>query len=164
MKHDLTLLGLGPSMEGCPFDAEVWSTISILRCKGWEDKPYSKLFCFDALHGEQAEDVSMAQVRGLTLAGSENFVTEVYPLEEIYKRFGTSYFWNSVSYMIALALYQGYKSLLLYGIDQGPEPMYELARKYVTYWLGVADGMGVKWELAPNSILWRKCERGNFTW
>ena len=38
------------------------------------------------------------------------------------------------------------------------EPMYTMGRPYVMFWLGVATGMGVKWALAPDSILLREDE------
>jgi hypothetical protein len=74
--------------------------------------------------------------------------------------FDTYYIKNDTSYMISYALYLGYKSLLLWGIDQGGGPKelestYEIGRPYAMYWLGVATGMGVEWKLAENSILLR---------
>ena len=109
---------------------------------------------------DEAAGLVVAQKRGLPVLSSRQFpcVTELYPLKEVTDRFNSIFFLNDMSYMIALALYKGYKDLLLWGVDQGPEPEYILSRKYVTYWLGVATGMGVKWELAPDSILWRKDE------
>ncbi len=155
---DLILLGQAPSMEGCPFDTEVWASLSVLSHKGWEDKPYSKLFCFDEPEGkaDENEGLKVAQARGLTIVSNKPwpFVIEKYPLKDIIAKYDTMYFRNDMSYMIALALYKGYKSFSLWGVDQGPEPMYLIGKKYVTYWLGMATGMGVKWELSPESKLW----------
>ncbi|KKM15180.1 hypothetical protein LCGC14_1698710, partial [marine sediment metagenome] len=90
-------------------------------------------------------------------------ITEPYPLTEIQERFDTYYFKNDMSYMIAYALHKGYRDILLWGVDQGGgppelEPMYTMGRPYVMFWLGVATGMGVKWALAPDSILLREDE------
>jgi hypothetical protein len=147
-------------MANCPFDTEVWASLSVLGHKEYEDKPYSKLFCFD-YPGRKLDEqagLEIAQARGLPVISRMNspFVTELIPLRKMSERFNSCFWLNDMSYMIAYALYLGYKSLLLWGVDQGPEPMYRETRKYVTYWLGVATGMGVQWELAPNSILWIK--------
>lgn len=160
MKHDLIILGQGPSMHDCPFDAEVWAALSVLSHKGWEDKPYSKLFLFDTVENkaDEAEGLKVAQTKGLTIVGCGGLrhITEAYPIRKIKNRFGSYFFMNDTSYMIALALYKGYKSLLLWGVDQSGGWPYITARPHVTHWLGIATGMGVRWELAPDSVLWRK--------
>ena len=157
--HDLILLGQGPSMNGCPFDAEVWTTVSVLSHKGFENKPYTKLFLFDLPEAkvDETQGMEVAQTKDIPIVGFENAscITEPYPLGEINKKFDTHYFFNDMSYMIALALYNGYKSLLLWGVDQGREYIYTYGRSYIMYWLGMATGMGVEWELAPDSILLR---------
>ena len=161
-KYDLILLGRGPSMRGCPFDAEVWAALTVLGLEGWEDKPYSKAFCFDipSQKPDEQAGLEVAQRRGIPIVSRNSFafVTEQFPLREIREKFGhtCSMYMNDMSYMIALALYKGYKSLLLYGADQGPGEVYVRGRPFTTYWLGVATGMGVKWQLAPRCILWRQ--------
>lgn len=157
---DLVLLGQGPSRHNCPFGAEAWSSLSVLGLGEYKDAPISKAFLFDLPEEkpDEARGLEVALVRNIPILSTKHFsfVTEDYPLKEVTGRFNSIFFLNDMSYMIALALYMGYKDLLLWGVDQGPEPMYVMARKYVTYWLGVADGMGVKWETAPDSLLWRK--------
>lgn len=163
----LILLGQGPSMHGCPFDTETWAAVSVLSHKGWEDKPYSKVFCFDKPENKEDEaiGIKVAQRRGIPIVGlpiimyyptvSEPFVTEEYPLREMLNKYDTNYFKNDISYMIAYAIHLGYKHLRLWGVDQSGEEMYTMARPYVMFWLGVATGAGVKWELAPESVLLR---------
>lgn len=164
---DLILLGQGPSMQGCPFDGtEVWTTVSMLSRKGWEDKPYSKVFIFDqtTLKEDERLGLEVALLRReagdpIEIVGHEYMIPEVtieYPLKEILERFDTYYWKNDMSYMIALALLQGYKHLSIWGVDQGGgEQFYAMARPYVLFWLGIATGMGVEWDLAPKSILLR---------
>ncbi len=163
---NLILLGQGPSMNGCPFDAETWAAVSVLSHKGWEDKPYSKVFCFDKPENKPDEDIGLQLARkrdipivglsAITFVGIESFITEEYPLGVLQKKFNTYYFKNDMSYMIAYALHLGYEHLSLWGVDQSGEEMYTMARPYVMFWLGVATGMGVKWELSPTSVLLRK--------
>ncbi|KKK66269.1 hypothetical protein LCGC14_2965780, partial [marine sediment metagenome] len=135
MNRDLILLGAAPSREGCPFDTEVWATITILRCKGWEDKHYDKLFNFDDFRSERDRQVGvMAHERNLPVVGPKFCmdVTEIYPMREVIERFDSLFFRNTMSYMIALALYQNYKHLSIWGVDQAG-PQYESGRRYVTY-------------------------------
>jgi len=158
MRYTLTLLGQGPSKEGCPFDAETWATASVLNDKKWRDKPYSKIFCFDNLETKPDEKagVEYAHKHNIPVVSTHVWPdrTEEYPLEGVIRQFKTNYLLNDMSYMIAMALYKGYKSIFLWGVDQGPDYIYHVGKSYTTFWLGVASGMGVKWHLCPNSILW----------
>jgi len=155
-------------MSGCPFDKETWAAVSVLSHKGWEDKPYSKLFCFDDPQNKQDEMIGLqrAQERHIPIVGmkinhyypsvKDSFVTEDFPLVELQKKYNTFYFKNDASYMIAYAIHLGYKHLSLWGIDQSGIETYTMARPYVMFWLGVATGAGITWELCPTSQLLRK--------
>lgn len=159
-KDKLILLGQGPSRHNCPFDAEVWATVTALGHEEYADKPFSKVFCFDVPERKLDELAGMkvAQARGIPIVSGKQFsyATEAYPSRGVAVRFESFFFLSDMSYMLAMALYLGYKSLLLWGVDQSDYEIYKLGRKYVTYWLGVATGMGVPWELAPDSVLWRE--------
>jgi hypothetical protein len=65
-----------------------------------------------------------------------------YPLEEIKawceKEGLAPYFSNSISYMIALALMDGYKTIGVWGVDMAAGGEYQQERPSVEYWLGVA--------------------------
>ncbi len=167
MAHELILLGQGPSRHDCPFDAETWTTVSALARPELADAEYTRAFCFDRpdRKADEAAGMEVAKARGIPIMGLDflSHITEPYPLAEIQERFDTYYFKNDMSYMIAYALHKGYRDILLWGVDQGGgppevEPMYTMGRPYVMFWLGVATGMGVKWALAPDSILLREDE------
>ncbi len=165
---DLILLGQGPSMTGCPCDIETWATLTVLSHKEWEDKPFSKVFCFDRPNEKEDEAAGLvvARRRGLPIVGLsaiatyppaiEQFITEEYPLRDLMEKYHTYYFKNDMSYMIAYAVLRGYKHLSLWGVDQSGPEMYTMARPYVMFWLGIATGEGVKWELSPTSVLLRE--------
>jgi len=173
MARALTLLGQGPSRHNCPFDTELWASLTVLGHEEYRDAPIDKVFCFDKPERKDDELVGLkvAVERGIPIVGwswladwepiTEAYITEPYPLRELQKRFNTYYFKNDTSYMIALAIYLGYEKLRLWGFDQGGGPIekegiYTMGRPYAMYWLGVATGMGVDWELAPDSILLRE--------
>lgn len=70
--------------------------------------------------------------------------SEAFPLEECVKEFGFPYFNNTISFMIAYALLKGAKSIDLYGVNQASSSEYFYEKASVEYWLGVANGLGVK--------------------
>jgi hypothetical protein len=73
-----------------------------------------------------------------------------YPKEEVFKFFeekgymGAKYFTNSISYMIALAIYEGYKEIHIYGVDMAQDSEYAFQRPSCEYFIGIAEGMGIK--------------------
>ena len=75
-----------------------------------------------------------------------------YPLDEItrkHRRFLTS----STAFMIALAILQGFDEIRLIGNDMDRWSEYSDQRPGVLYWIGVADGLGIKVWLPPDCPL-----------
>jgi hypothetical protein len=66
-----------------------------------------------------------------------------FPISHIKSAFKTDAFNNSVSYMIAYALFMGYNDITLYGIDIEKKSEYEFERPNVLLWIGIAKGLGV---------------------
>jgi hypothetical protein len=76
-----------------------------------------------------------------------------YPLAEVIARFGRQYFTSGVPYMIALALLGGVRELHLYGIDMRADSEYGRERPCAEWWLGLAEGLGVKVVVPEQSAL-----------
>jgi len=82
-----------------------------------------------------------------------------YPWEEINDMVGATgecgrdYFTNSVSYMIALAIYQGYDEIGLYGVDMAVGSEYEKQRPSCEFWVGFGKGRGIKFFIPDQSDL-----------
>lgn len=74
-----------------------------------------------------------------------------YPLQDIINKYGT-YFTNTISYEIALAIEEGFKEIHIYGVDMAVSQItangigdeYAHQRPSVEYFLGIAKGMGIK--------------------
>ncbi len=85
-----------------------------------------------------------------------------YPYEEIndwvgeLDPCGREYFTNSVSYMIALAIYEGFDVIHLYGVDMAVGSEYEMQRPSCEFWIGIAKGQGIKLYI-PNQSDLLKC-------
>ncbi len=79
-----------------------------------------------------------------------------YPLQEIQKELCNGekgYFTNQVSYMIALAIYEKFDKISLYGIDMAVDDEYEHQRPSVEYWIGYARGKGIEVYVPNDSSL-----------
>ena len=66
-----------------------------------------------------------------------------YPLAEIISEFGT-YFTNTISWEIALAIYEGFEEIRVYGVDMAVDTEWHHQRPSCEYFLGVAQGRGIK--------------------
>lgn len=151
---ELILLGRGPSWKECPFDVEVWATSTVLLDPKVEPTLLSKVFAFDDFTKEGIrKSVGLAKELSIPVVSFHDFATEKYPLAEITSHFNSRYLRNTISYMLALSIYQGYEKLRLYGVDQGPAWDYLSTKPYVTFWLGVALGRGIQYELARSTML-----------
>jgi len=76
-----------------------------------------------------------------------------YPLNEILQKFPHRYFTNTVSWMIALAIYEGYEDISLFGVDMATSGEYAYQRPSCEYFIGYCEGMGIKFYLPDESDL-----------
>ena len=68
---------------------------------------------------------------------------------------GEPYLSSSIAYEIALAIYEGFEEIHLYGVDLNTEAEYAWQKPGVEYWLGIAQGRGIKVVLPANCPLLR---------
>ena len=76
-----------------------------------------------------------------------------YPLETLIEHFGRRFFNSTIDYMIALAIYEGYKDISIYGVHMSYMEEYGEQRPSCLYWLGVAEGKGIKIHIPDDSDL-----------
>jgi hypothetical protein len=71
-----------------------------------------------------------------------------FPLEEIKQRFGldarTTFFGCTAAHSLSLALYLGAKTVGMWGVEANSQTEYGNERDSLSFWLGVAKGMGVE--------------------
>lgn len=75
-----------------------------------------------------------------------------YPIEAVEAKFGC-YWASGPSYMVALALFEGYREIHIYGIHLTTQLEYVEQRPNFEHWLGIARGMGVSITMAEESPL-----------
>lgn len=63
-----------------------------------------------------------------------------YPLDEIIRVFGSRYLRATICYAIALALYQGYEEIHIYGVEMKSHAEYKSQRDCFIFWNGVGHG------------------------
>lgn len=66
-----------------------------------------------------------------------------YPLQSILANF-RPYFTNTVSWMIALAIFEGFKEIGIWGVDMAVGSEYNHQRPSCEYFIGIAEGRGIK--------------------
>ena len=63
------------------------------------------------------------------------------------------YFYSTISYMLALAIAEGFEEIGLWGIDLAHDSEYEYQKPSAEYFLGIARGQGIKIYLPEQSAL-----------
>jgi hypothetical protein len=81
----------------------------------------------------------------------------LFPWETIIAKYG-GYFNNTVSWLIAFAIQSGVKELGVFGVDMAQSQEYLAQRPSCEYYLGMAEGMGIKVTIPGASDL-LKCRR-----
>jgi hypothetical protein len=75
-----------------------------------------------------------------------------FPKEKILSMF-RRYFTNSISWEIALAIYEGFEEIHIYGVDMAQSSEYSYERPSVEYFCGFAEGRGIKLVIPEKSDL-----------
>jgi hypothetical protein len=139
---DKSVVILGTGMTLSKFNksehngSEIWAVGSAFKVLKNTDINIDKYFC---LHNNE------------TLEFDGDIIDQnKYPLQSIISKFNSKFFTNSISYMIAFALYNDIKKISIYGVDMDSESEYEFERPSVAYWMGFARGLSVEVEIASN--------------
>lgn len=76
-----------------------------------------------------------------------------YPFATMITEFPTGYMANTLAYMIALALMEGVTQIGIFGCNYAADSEYGPQRGSAEYWLGIAEGRGVRIALPPGCDL-----------
>jgi hypothetical protein len=80
-----------------------------------------------------------------------------YPLDAVIKKFGpwSDYFTNGIAYQVALAIFEKFEEIQVYGVDMTHDSEYGPQRPCVEAWLGYARGLGISVVMPPESALFK---------
>jgi len=137
---DLILLAKGNTRFVCPFDGgEVWGVNDVGSFPEFKGKHIDRIFTFDPRSPDWLEKARVAPIWSW-----QPYADQKYPLKEVMKRFGTSYFTNTISYMLALAVYAKFERIRLYGVDAPYGGIYFMEKSGLEYWIGRAQEAGIE--------------------
>jgi hypothetical protein len=152
LKKELIILGTGPTRQECDYHCETWGCTFTYKFAKRLDKLFftdeeceiekCHYFEFDkmkALHPTLVLPIAYPLFKNLGLK------IDIYPIKEVMEKFlWTTYYCDTLAYMIAYALYQGYNRLWMFGLDFYTDHTESFLEKPgIDYWMGVIHGMNV---------------------
>lgn len=150
--RSVTILGKSTTGRECPFDTdEVWGVNNVASQEEFKTRKFDKLFAFDIL--EQQYTDGMKQYA--PICSWQEYGDLPYPKDEIIKEFGSRYFTNTISYMLAYATYLRIPLIKIYGVDVTFGAPYAQENRGIEYWIGRAQERGLTVEVPPTSHLLR---------
>lgn len=153
MKKKVCIIGTASTMLKTPWDDksfDFWACSPVITHPGMEKKKFNLLF---ELHGENyylnekiLERLNKVTCPILMKKKVDKIKTsEKLDFEKMIEFFnGRKYYTSTISFMIAYAIMQGYSEIHLYGVHMSASEEYGHQRQACEYWLGVAEGRGIK--------------------
>lgn len=144
----VAILGYSDSLKDAPFDNpeyEVWS------CNEGDVKRFDRHFELHPMVVQNERELAWLAVckKPVYVLHETPLIPEgiVYPLDNILKQpWARHYFTCTFAYEIALALYEGFETIGLWGTnsDQGSPRERTIESACIQFWMGVAIGKGVE--------------------
>lgn len=161
---EITIVGFAPSWEETPWEnaGELWGMNALHKIA--PDKPWNvwfQLHDIDVAHPHDKEEhLAWLIESGLPVYMFEEHLAKYpipngvpFPRQAVMDALGTSYFTNTVSWMVGLAIIQGRQKINIYGIDMAQDGEYEKQRPSCEYLIGLAQGRGIDVYLPDSSDL-----------
>ena len=165
MSKKIAIVGFAGTKDLAPYadpSWEIWSVNNLYKFIPRTDRIF-QLHTRESLqqdhHGmpgqEHLEYLQQATIPIIMQEHYEDIPASVaYPLEEMIEAYGIprigqehrkdAYFTNSVSFMLALAIYEGADVIGIYGVDMAVLSEYNEQRPSCEYYIGVAKGRGIE--------------------
>ena len=166
------IVGFAPTWSQAPWnnpDIELWGMNALHRVAGERNwSRWYQLHDIELGHGKNDfEHLGWLRAqKNLPIYMWEEFIAKyeipgavAFPKQEVVDFFGTDYFTNTVSWMIAHAIMDEYKDIQIYGVDMAQDSVlqgqseYQWQRPSCEFFLGWAKGAGATIYLPPESDL-----------
>lgn len=175
-KKKVAIVGFALTKDQAPYDDpefEVWTVNQLYRFVPRQDRIFQLhkregIITANSHGGDGEKHIEELKAMDIPIYMQErhdDIPTSVkYPFEEMVQEFGIprkgfaekdAYFTNSISFMIALAIHEGFEEIHVYGVDMAVNEEYHFQRPSCEYYLGIAMGRGIKVYLPPESDLLR---------
>jgi len=165
----VNIVGSGPGWEKAPRDEDEvsWGFYTSAEMRGDFDIVFDMHPIPDILTGKRLKEgrtnrsidsckkmLRRAPANGYTIYSLEAYDgCEKYPIKDIVKKFNTSFFTCGFDYMMALAIYRGFTEIDVYGVTLFRSE-YKFEREGISYWIGRAEGSGIKVTVhGPTSLM-----------
>lgn len=174
-KTKVAIVGFTGTREQAPYndpEFEIWTVNNLYRFVPRQDRVFElhtrEQIAADLTHGVDGktyvEELASMTIPVYMQEKYPDIPPSVkYPLDKMIEEFGIersntnhkpdAYFTNSISFMIALAIYEGFKEIHVYGVDMAIGVEYIEQRPSCEYYLGIAKGRGIKLYLPVESDL-----------
>ena len=170
--ENIFILGRGQTLGKCPEKqpekSEFWGCNNIYRARQL-DRLFIKTDPYILQNRSEKNlinEINEHDFPVYTLGLYPEFKNNIrYPIEEVVKEFKTSFILNTAAYMIALAIMQKPKKILLAGIDMAFGTNNEYMRNEkgcLEFWLGMAKGRGIQFIIAEGSTLLKRRAVSNY--
>jgi hypothetical protein len=169
-KKKVAIVGFAPTWNKTPFDDqefEIWGLNELY--KYFERTPNARADRWFEIHNRNSpskntkEHITWLQNCPIPLYMWDHYddmpSSVVFPKEKIIKYLedkgysGSKYFTNSISWMIGLAVYMKFEEIHVYGVDMAQESEYQWQRPSCEYFIGLAEGLGIKFYIPGESDL-----------
>jgi len=151
------ILGLGKTMEQAPieYDGEIWTcNDGATRRTQAHGKPYiTAMFNMHNLNvafSSEKQAATLCEVFHIPVIGVQEYpwlrTSRRFPREAVLKKIGRGrdIFSDVICYMFALAIYDGFEQVDIWGVHMHPVQRDSQESALVHYWLGRVEGAGIK--------------------
>jgi|TARA_R100001530_G_scaffold83109_1_gene57944 hypothetical protein len=80
---------------------------------------------------------------------------KLFPWQELVTKFGRGGFTNSISWLVAFAIKEGYEEIGIWGVDMAQESEYRHQKPGCYFFMGWAQGAGIKMTIPEQSDLFK---------
>ena len=169
-KSKVIIVGFAPSWQEVPWDdtdAEVWCLNEFYRLipqiKNFHAERWFEIHDLNSPSKNTKEHIAFLKQCSVPLYLQKKrddmpngIVLPIYNMIDFFKEKGfngAAYLTNSISEIIAFAIYEGFKDISVYGVDMSTSGEYGFQKPSCEYWLGVCDGLGIKLYIPESSEL-----------
>jgi hypothetical protein len=153
----IAILGSAPSYADAPYDDPDWTIWGLGGAPSWDN--VKRLDAIFEMHKPRkwlyrAEYLNKPNVPVFMLEKYNEVPNSIeYPSSVVSMEIGREYFCSSIDYMLAYAIALKPEAIALYGIRMEHGTEYERQKPSCEYYLGLAEGRGIKVTISDDSSL-----------